>query len=266
MKYNAVDSLFHRTAARIKKNAEPLLAELDSIPSQTLDNDVGNLEPLPETLNLLLAPTDDPERDTLASLFAFTLEPPRPPTPPPEKKPKKARESNASRKEKWAAKIAEPRVSSRATRATEASLKAFEDDGALAVDSSEQAESSKMAERFADLGRRRSTRRGKADSEPTDGPSTASSVVGQFRPVRDKRGVVGVQTLAYLTDNERREMERNMELTVEQVNGEDLFKRFNVGWVLPAGSKRGGRSERREAAQTKLKRSQSYLPLADSVC
>lgn len=250
MTYNIADSLFHRIAARIKKNAEPLLTELDGLVPQQGEQEAGDLEPRVETLEMLLKPTDDPQSDTLASLFAFTLEPPRPPTPPPpppppppEKKAKKPRESNAERREKWAAKLAEPRLSSRATRATEAVAKAFETEAGVPPDSSERAESSKMAEK-ASRSHRRGTRNGKAIED--DQASAASSVAGQIRPARPERGVVGVRTLAHLTEGERRQMERDMELSVDQLNAEDIFKRFNVGWVLPEGSRRGGRPERSE--------------------
>ncbi|KAK4684246.1 NuA3 HAT complex component NTO1, partial [Tremellales sp. Uapishka_1] len=95
MLYNAKDTPWHRAADRIKKNAQPLLDELDDITSQSTFvtpsshqalphyriDQVGDLEPSSLLLETLLGhDEEDPDRDRLAGLFAFEMEKPRPPT------------------------------------------------------------------------------------------------------------------------------------------------------------------------------------------
>ena len=63
------------------------------------------------------------------------------------------------------------------------------------------------------------------------------------RRTRPQRGVVGVEPVTVLSDRQRRDLERRLDLITEEVDSQDQFKRFNVGWVLPEGSKRR-RSER----------------------
>jgi hypothetical protein len=48
-------------------------------------------------------------------------------------------------------------------------------------------------------------------------------------------GADGLSALCRL--EERRQMEKDMNLATDEVGKEDLFARFNVGWVLPEGSK-----------------------------
>ncbi|WVN87938.1 uncharacterized protein L203_103135 [Cryptococcus depauperatus CBS 7841] len=62
-------------------------------------------------------------------------------------------------------------------------------------------------------------------------------------PTRHQPGVIGIETLRLLSDKERRELERSMEIKTKEVNQAEEFKRFNVGWVLPEGSKRRRSSE-----------------------
>jgi NuA3 HAT complex component NTO1 len=115
MIYNAADSLFHRTAKRIKTNAQPLLDELDAVSavSQLVPEDtaqsgqiphdiVGDLEPSLVLLSALSHrdPSDE-TRDMLGSLFAFELEKPKEPTPPPPSPKKRKDRSHAERKRMW---------------------------------------------------------------------------------------------------------------------------------------------------------------------
>lgn len=79
--------------------------------------------------------------------------------------------------------------------------------------------------------------------------SNESNAAGSGETVRrnkPQRGVVGEESYSPLGPRERRERDRQMamELVVENLDRRDDFKRFNVGWVLPEGTKRGGRRDR----------------------
>lgn len=265
MVYNKSETSFHRAASRIKKNAQPVLAELDAIPTSsgllpvvseesseeyvTPDpTTVGDLEP--SLLRLKTLVTDDPgdpTRDLLASIFTFELEKPKeasppPPTPPP----KRTAPKRIPPGERPPTGVRDP---ARQTRST----------GGPTVNGTSEPPSE------AGPSRRRSTRSGveysgsvepspKPMGRPTrrkalegatlnaDGSESLAdtpSSPGAIKPTsRRERGVLGVQSVPVFSDRERRERERQLDLVADNVDPMDQYKRFNVGWILPAGSKR----------------------------
>ncbi|OCF39768.1 hypothetical protein I317_06430 [Kwoniella heveanensis CBS 569] len=308
MLYNAKDSPFHRNAARVKKNAQPILDELVTIKGlsstevQGEEEDVqlvGDLEPVSLLLSALLHEVNgpnDPPRDILSSIFTFELEKPKEPTPPPAPRPPRApRRSTGtgSKRLTWEEReaVAKERASQpgRSTRATKAMAKAFAQEAGLQAssDAERSGEQTPQVEHepLDERSRRRSMRAAlveagpstrlarevkpkqdpqvkpptstseKASSEPDTSAPEAKSGSGSRSDSADKtststlsrqrsqRGVVGLETIAVLTDRERRELEKGLDIMTEEVDAQDQFKRFNVGWVLPEGSKRR-RSER----------------------
>ena len=286
MLYNASDNPFHRTAKRIKANAKPLLDELDTLQTQsrftfssgsgdegnsTIAQSVGDLEPSQMLLECLLQPAVDlPNQDWLSSIFSFALERPKEPTPPPAPRPPKNRKSMsaAEKKQRWEEREAkyQERVAGRLTRGTDAKEKAFTED------SGTQGPSLNVDDQPAEAGpsRRRSMRVqpiGPSTTEPSeDGPSTgAVSSASSVRPQsRQQRGVAGIETIAVLNDRERREQERQLNLMTPEIDRQDLFKRFNVGWVLPEGSKRR-RAERPPSLPVSAPQHQSKKTKSQSV-
>ncbi|WWC64030.1 uncharacterized protein I303_106636 [Kwoniella dejecticola CBS 10117] len=316
MLYNPKDSPFHRRAAKIKKDAEPVLKELDVITATVrpaLEHDsfssdilspTGDLEPLTATLSALLLRTsgaEDPSQDYLSSIFSFELEKPKEPTPPPPPKaPKAPRKSNAERRQLWEAREAAAKerslLGTRPTRAALAAEQAFNREAGVVPSSPADAEP--KAEGTDARSRRRSVR----ESNATAGPSTpASTRKGKKQPHetanaypaqkhgtdasaapissalkslttsgsasptksstslpnrhRSQPGVAGFETVHILTDKERREQERALDIMTQEVGSQDQFKRFNVGWVLPEGSKR----KRSERTSESLPRAQSTM-------
>nr|XP_019048061.1 hypothetical protein I302_04683 [Kwoniella bestiolae CBS 10118]OCF26991.1 hypothetical protein I302_04683 [Kwoniella bestiolae CBS 10118] len=290
MLYNPKDNPYHRRAAKIKKESEPILAELDSI-SETArasyqsdmpsEEDtvlpIGDLEPISALLSTLLQQSsgpNDPHQDHLESIFAFELEKPKEPTPPPPPKPVKAPRkslSHAERRQKWEDRenAAKERTlaGSRSTRATRAAEIAFNEEAGIQASSS--AEGSKQPsvepkeEEMDARSRRRSMREAVAIAGPSSTPastrpdpvnkqqtstSTSLTTSGSTSPTKSSTslprrhraqiGVVGIETIPVLTDRERREQERKLDIMMEEVGAQDQFTRFNVGWVLPEGSKR----------------------------
>ncbi|ODN74463.1 hypothetical protein L202_06849 [Cryptococcus amylolentus CBS 6039] len=139
MTYNGPDTPFYRAAEKLKKSAEPLLAELDDIsavyqaalPPRALESvnagekwPVGDLEASLARLSPFLNPTPVPSRpdapqDLLSSLFATELAPPKPPTPSPSPAPITRKGPTVEeRKAKWRVREAEDREQGlvRATR------------------------------------------------------------------------------------------------------------------------------------------------------
>lgn len=239
MQYNKADSTIHRVAKRIRGNAEPILAELDAI-SQAAEQDehpddaVGDLEPTTALLQALLSTKgeDETTNDLLSSIFSFALEPARPPTPPPPTPPPQLphESDHAKRRRKWEEREAAHRERlslGRSTRGSRAVEKAFTEEAGLpsTPDTTSMAGSSSMA--VARL------RRGAGGTDPISANSPDTSA--QRRP---QKGVVAVESIAVLTDKERREAERGMGLSVEEVDEKQQLLRFNVGWVLPEGAKR----------------------------
>ncbi|ODN95838.1 hypothetical protein L198_04456 [Cryptococcus wingfieldii CBS 7118] len=139
MTYNGPDTPFYRAAEKLKKSAEPLLAELDDIsavyqaalPPHALETvnagekwPVGDLEASLARLSPFLNPTPVPSRpdapqDLLSSLFATELAPPKPPTPSPSPAPISRKGPTVEeRNAKWRVREAEDREQGlvRATR------------------------------------------------------------------------------------------------------------------------------------------------------
>ncbi|WWC97966.1 hypothetical protein V866_004855 [Kwoniella sp. B9012] len=304
MIYNPKDNLYHRRAAKIKKEAEPILTELDNIteiahaPYQNYSSleenaqlPVGDLESTSTVLSTLLQQRSGPNdlsQDYLGSIFSFELEKPKEPTPPPPPKPAKAPRkslSHAERRQKWEDRenAAKERTlaGSRSTRATRAAEIAFNQEAGIQPSSSAEGSKHTSVEPKEELdarSRRRSMReinaiagpsttpasnkkgkgriRAKSEVEPqieaTAEPQTSTSVSlttsGSASPSkassslprrhRSQVGVVGTEIVPILTDKERRERERAMDIMIEEVGAQDQFTRFNTGWVLPEGMKR----------------------------
>ena len=260
MLYNKGDSPFHRTAKRMQMNAQPLLDELDTITVQSpfsipnsdsppgpvksddrSEDAPGDLEPSPLLLQTLVDWSGDgSQRDHLASIFIFEFEKPRPPTPPPPSPPKPRERkymSAAERKQRWEERQAaakERANAGRSTRAVRALAKAFAEEAG--VQPSSDAEVSGPSDRRMPSPQAGASSRRKRRDEAL---STVEERSEAFRlPSKPQPGVAGVETVAVLSDKERRELEKQMDITTEQVDLQDLFTRFNVGWVLPEGSKR----------------------------
>ncbi|WVQ75536.1 hypothetical protein IAR50_005163 [Cryptococcus sp. DSM 104548] len=323
MTYNAPDTPFHRAAEKLKKSAEPLLAELDDIsavyqanlPSHALDGveggekwPVGDLEATLSRLLPFFSPTPVPSRpdgpqDLLSSLFATELAPPKPPTPSPSPAPTPRKGPTVEeRKAKWRVREAADREQGlvRATRnrqklehdfATEAGLgpttsregsgsaKGGENETLMIGSAIAQNDEGKTVRRSTRGGEitetpkftpRKRDRRPKANSRSTPTSALASAPVvtttsqtasqsatrpsssslsstrPDLKPLsRPQQGVVGLEAIPIMSDRERREQELALSLELEgtDVGGLDQFKRFNVGWVLPEGSKRRRTSE-----------------------
>lgn len=225
MQYNKGETTFHRTASRIKKNATPLLDALDSIPAtgQLLPpapeegewgpqpEDVGDLETSLARLQTLLAPDHseggrEQERDMLRSIFAFEVE--KEPPPPPSPKKRKTM-SAAERNKKF--EQAEERYKERLS----------------------------MGGGSARVSRAAAAATGPESPPPTTGrrkASAASEVSETSR--RSQPGVVGVTSVPAMSERERRQAEKNLDLIAENLDSKDEYERFNVGWILPEGSKR----------------------------
>ena len=237
--YNAPETPFTRVAKRIKANAKPLLDELDGIPQRSRlrpspydevelpeegQEKIGDLEPSLVLLNALTTISDGESVDHLQSLFSFRLEPPRPPTPPPA--PPKVRKAltASERKAKWDEREAKARerMASGSTRAARALEDAFVHDAGLPGSSSEEPSS-------------RSTR-AQASSSKALPKADSKPVVPAAE--RHRKGVAQYETYHVLSDKERRAQEMTLDIMTEEVGSQDTFKRFNIGWVLPEGSKR----------------------------
>lgn len=242
MLYNKGETPYHRTAKRIKTNSQPLLDGLATIPVESAlalpgehvdsqqELDVGDLEPSRLLLQMLMQPeTPGASRDHLASIFAYELEKPKEPTPPPPTPPSKKRkvetaEEKRKRREEREARAREREKAGpvRATRASLAMEKAFVEEAGLQEPTKSVVPGSNKT---------RSRRSAAADAEPAEGSTSA-------RRAHRQVGVVGLATYNSISDKERRQMEKDMNLATNEVGKEDLFARFNVGWVLPEGSKR----------------------------
>jgi NuA3 HAT complex component NTO1 len=269
MTYNTVESPFHRTAKRIKVNAQPLLEELDALSSLSRlsppdepdhpdhpdvpGRTVGDLEP---SLLLLRALTQvdrgDETRDMLHSIFAFEMEKPKELTPPPPSPKKRRDRSHAERKKMWEereARAKERLSTGRPTRASQAATRAFAEEAGLPIAATREAEASSQPESASVQPTARSRRRSTRIPVSADGgdeQSISTSNGEMRRQGKSQVGVAGIETITVLSDRERREAERALDLNAQEIDGQDLFKRFNVGWVLPEGSKRR-RAERPES-------------------
>jgi NuA3 HAT complex component NTO1 len=134
--------------------------------------------------------------------------------------------------------LAKERGSSRPTRATKALEEAFAHEAGVALSSD--------VEMPWTTRRTRGSRGGaKEEEEQQEEIQAESSTAAAKRAHKPQRGVIGLETFVSVSDKERRAMEKDMDLVTNDVGNADLFKRFNVGWVLPEGSKRK-RAERPE--------------------
>lgn len=242
--------------------------DISSVPAEA----IGDLEPSLLLLQSALhTSTVDTELDNLRSVFAFEMAKPRPPTPPPPPPPTPPkRPTNAELRERRAARaaaaaaVAKPPVVPRATRANIQANVAFAQEAGFAGSSDTEAHSrqtsgasrsrsgrSRLAppteqpsSALTSPGPESSTSaRGKRSRMPTTTsavtPSEAetSSTAPRPRP-RLQTGVVAIETIPLISDKERRKRELELDLVTEDIGAADHFKRFNVGWVLPAGTKR----------------------------
>jgi NuA3 HAT complex component NTO1 len=276
MFYNTSDSPFHRLAKRIKTGAAPLLAELDDLvvdsalvpPLTHTDGEtesgefdveqqqglVGDLEASLVHLHALIQPDSaNADRDNLASLFAFELEPLKEPTPPPPSPKKRKYLTTAERKAQWEQREAAHReraAAARATRGARAAGLAFEEEAGWSEGAGAGGVDGGGADGVAGPSRTRGARGSRAglgrvveeDNGTGTGTGTGTSLLSEESSAaqqrRMQRGVVRLEAIQKISDRERREQERALEIVTDSVDSQDQFKRFNVGWVLPEGSKR----------------------------
>jgi NuA3 HAT complex component NTO1 len=244
LKYNAPDSTFYRIAKRIQASSRGLLADLDQLamPSvsdlvngETPVEKIGDLEPSRHLLEALLSQSGDShQRDRLANLFAFELEPPKEPTPPPPEpvQPAKKRSNYAETKRRWEEKEArrlERLETGRSTRAGQAKEEAFQHEAGLLPPIPAQGEAEPSTRRT----------RHSMGNIPAEVPKTLETTASAAsRPFRSQVGVAGREIVERLSDKERRAREQGLNLEIEAVDNTDQFTRFNTGWILPEGSRR----------------------------
>lgn len=281
MAYNQVNTPFYRTALRIQATAQTELAKLDRLmhyprphphatiselepppppsppdvdvelvdekpqvdvitPQPELDPSdlplppIGDLEPPLDILNLLVSEASI-RRDTnliitttpVESLLNFELPLIRPPAPPPpplplprqkllrlqRQKPKYDRRSALERKkqERKVALDSSPGFRAPRTRAAVAAAVAFE-----AEVTGMGSETSQTPEAAQQPG-----------TNASAGPSTSADAGVGEKPRRGRKSHAAPL--------------QNLPLTVEDVDSRQSFKMFEVGWILPADQKRGGR-------------------------
>jgi len=75
-----------------------------------------------------------------------------------------------------------------------------------------------------------------SEDRPTIKEASVDTVT--TRRSRTQPGVAALEVYSHVSDRERRNAERALDIVTEEVDNKDQFKRFNVGWVLPEGSKR----------------------------
>ena len=139
--------------------------------------------------------------------------------------------SAAERKQRWDERDAnaKERVTSRSSRAAAAAAKAFEKEAGIDEGATPTPKASSKA---------KGKEKAAAHYETEATSHTTHTTHANGGSHGNRVGVVGYETYAILSDRERRAQERTMDLVTEDVGNQDLFKRFNVGWVLPEGSKR----------------------------
>ncbi|KAG7527546.1 hypothetical protein FFLO_06827 [Filobasidium floriforme] len=288
MLYNPSDHPFHRLASKIKKAAVGMFADLanqlatvtaGSSDQQT--NDSRSLEPSPQSLQPLLFRDSGSQRDLLAQLFAYEFRPLPPPSPlPPLPKLKRiitpAERLAQAERRKAEAEALRAAGSSRHTRSA----------GPSASQNTIHEEMLPKELRTGYIRSKPTSRRPtvKASSDSQN----AASIEGAGRtsesaddttviPLRrPETGVLGKIVYSPMTDQERRAKEKQMSLVVDQVDIKETFSRFNVGYVLPEGSKRGGRlplpplpiagpsRPRHKAPKSSFPRKRSPTPPADA--
>ncbi|KLT46484.1 hypothetical protein CC85DRAFT_281589 [Cutaneotrichosporon oleaginosum] len=256
--YNKSDTAFYRRAVRYKALSEPILTELDNIPSESslqplgdewiepADGAVGDLETSLVRLQALVAPDpSDSTRDMLASIFVSEVEKPKEPSPPRPKRPAVNRAKLfAEREERYKERKVLGGVRASRRHNTSASspvgtpaLEATPDaaavpDSAAITEPAVQPEAGPSGSSGTP---RRRTRRTVAEEEA----SSAASSPGSIKPMRNpQRGVLGLQSIPILTDAQRRAKEKRLDLVTTSLDARHQNERFNVGWILPEGSKR----------------------------
>jgi hypothetical protein len=249
MKYNPHDHPFHKLANKIKNTAKIAFAAL----GEEISGRGPDLEPEPISLSLvpdmdMLRPMvhcpEEDQRDLLAQLFAFQLEP-LPSLPPLPKvikpRPVLTHEPRQAKREEKKARLEIARLASnRRTRAT--ATEADED----AVDESllprDLRPSKPVARAPSRIHKPTTPALSHASSDLSDLDESIDSDSRAMKPLKKKQtGVIGKEPFSPLTEQERRRREKQMEIVVDRVDSRDNFARFNVGWVLPPGLKRGGR-------------------------
>lgn len=254
MLYNRPNNPYYRAAARFKNSAQPILDNLTpltpnpvgpgqsgSLQSQdqaSTPSLVGDLEaPLP-ILRLLLSTPDLQDSvdfvldsNPITSLFSFELEKPKPlpPPPPPHSGKSKKRLSKAELRARRAERERQRKLDAapgfmgpktRRMRGSDAAGESSVDAVAAAVASA--SESAVQSEAEA------------AETVPVT-EQTAEEVAAALELKRKKER----------ENKKQRRMAIEAELLamplVVEPDKKETFKMFNQGWVLPAGTKRGGR-------------------------
>ncbi|KAJ9124318.1 hypothetical protein QFC22_001118 [Naganishia vaughanmartiniae] len=279
MLYNPPGNPFHKLAARIKKASAPvcssLIEEVRTLGAFSTTDTPQDMHLVASEASLLALREPGRKENTtlLDELFAYEFAPPPPPTPPPKPKRKIDKAEYLARKEAKAAKYNGPRIPGRSTRHTVAlgidqllpTLTPAVSSGDVASELTPRGKRSRAQELRGDVssdiaeldptGGSRPTRgRGRsrlysastyisASFSNESAETGSSSVVPLTRP---QRGVAGKESYSPLGPKERRARDKRMamELVVDNLDSRDDFKRFNVGWVLPEGTKRGGRRDR----------------------
>lgn len=247
---------------------------------------VGDLEASLLHLQSLIQPPLDMRtgtKDVLESLFKFELEPPKEPTPPPPPPPSPPKRVKVNHKAKWEEREAKHRehmalreaAGMRTGRTGAAADSNATGDGAGIGEAGPGAKVEMQAASTTEEGSRRRRRRKsnaqialelaqanatapEANTNAEAGPSRQAVIDEQaLNAARRQRGVVGLEAVPIITDRERRLQEKAMDIVTETVDGLDQFKRFNVGWVLPEGSKRSRASE---VARVDTPSACKYLP------
>ena len=246
MLYNPSDHLFHKLANKIKKAAVTVFSDLavqlshDLLLQHNEQQDASiSLEPSNQCLQPLLDRDPGNERDRLAQLFAYELFPPPPPSPLPKiripRPPPQKREPGAKR---------DPlRVTASARTTRSAGPSAIEtpiDQEMLPKELRNILPKSKPKRPAAKPTPSESAIQSRETTGLASESADDSLIVIPLR--RPETGVLGKMVYSPMTDQERRAKEKQMSLVVDEVDLKETFSRFNVGYVLPEGSKRRGRT------------------------
>lgn len=255
MVYNKRDTVFHKSAARLKTASVSLLAPLSDLISSTSQGQeateqnsysAGNLEASDEVLQMLLSEMsimDDTDlvigTDPITSLFRFELpklKPPSPASPSPPPSPPKPK------KEK-------PKRDYRAERERRKEIQA--------------AQAVKTADAFSDFRAPRTTRSGKiipaaeapmlvSDSQVP--MQVLAETVTSLRPYQATSLQPDISVELPMTDPSEKPKSRSWKRNplvlpgqgapnmMESVDKQDSFKNFDRGWILPSGTRRRGRT------------------------
>ncbi|KAF8586044.1 hypothetical protein K439DRAFT_1659937 [Ramaria rubella] len=267
MLYNKRDTVFHKTAARLKASSAHTLASLSAHPTFTLPDDhdpqdswsvnpVGDLEADPEILNILLSEEtimDDTDlivgTEPITSLFrleqAKRKPVPLPPTPPPPKPPRPSKR----KKER-------PKRDRKAERARHIHTQAVKaEENPMLLDSSPgfRAPRATRSSRAALAALEAEFAAGSTQSPSVDGASfnaqNADVLANSENPKTNDSGFAmpdGRPTIPARPRSWRRE---HMVLPgqgapnmVDSMDDQGSFRNFDRGWILPSGTRRHGRA------------------------